>query len=251
MKMTVSDSPQQQHLEHDTTSLAKEAAGLLDGLSAHDVLYYPMADLDSAPVGRGGHLADVFVVCDWRWPGSPDAFDRMISELLDVGGAPCGLELFAGERSFELPAEQVRGITGVSEDFGLFHEPAWVAGQQPWGRVIRLKRRSGAEERLLWLIYITGNAVEVYEKLFIERGAAPKVLWLDCPLGADVDRWAQFISPSGEFGQVFCKATRQPEYVVAQRQLPGWKQTIPYQRLSAWHRAWALAVYGLPDSPPL
>ena len=238
-------------IDTDNRSLADEAQGLLDNLPAHDVLFSPIADLDLEPLRRVGHLADTFVLCDWRWDDSPDGFDRMLSELLDEHGAPDGLELFAGEHSFEVPAEQVRAISGVSADFRLFHEPAWKAGHQPWGRITRLRRRSGAEELLLWLIYITGNAVEVYEKLFIERDAAPKVLWLDCPLGADVDGWAKFVSPGGEFGRVFGAAAHQPQYVVAQQYQQGWQQSVLYQRLSAWHPAWALTVYGLPDSPPL
>jgi hypothetical protein len=229
-------------------SLADEAQGLLDNLPAHEVLFFPATGPDLVPLQRASGLADVLLFVDWRWPES-DGFDRMVSELLDVDIAPGGLELFAGERSFELPAEQLRGITGVSADFGLFHEPAWMAGQAPWGRVTRLERRSGDVEHPVWLIYITGNAVEVYQHLFVERGAAPKVLWLDCPLGADLDGWAKFISPGGEFGSVLSKAAHQPDYVVAQRYQPGWQQSAERQRLPAWHPAWALTVFGLPKAP--
>jgi hypothetical protein len=232
----------------DTTKFAREGYRLWEDLPAHDVLFFPVTGPDLVPLQRASGLADVLLFADWRWPES-DGFDRMISELLDVGGAPGGLELIAGQRGFELPAEQVQAITGVSTDFGLFSEPAWVAGQEPWGRITRLKRSSGAEERLIWLVYITGNAVQIYKHLFVERRTAPKVLWLDCPLGADLDGWPEFISPGGLFGHVFTRATQQPKYVVAQRYQAGWKQSVECQRLPAWHPAWELTLFALPEVP--
>jgi hypothetical protein len=104
-------------------------------------------------------------------------------------------------------------------------------------------------ERPIWLVYIVGNCVDIYQHLFAERGAAPAVLWLDCPLGVDSGRWAKFISPSGEFGHVFSNAARQPKYVAAQRRQPGWHQTVLYQRLPAWHPSWDLTLFALPDVP--
>ena len=162
----------------------------------------------------------MLLFADWRWPES-DGFDQMASELLSEDGAPAELEVFAGQRSFELPAEQVQAIAVVSTDFGLFREPAWVAGQDPWGRITRLKWTSGSEERLIWLIYITGNAVQIYEPLFVAPGTATRVLWLDGPLGANLDDWAQVISTGGQFGCMFTRAAQQPQYVVAQRYQPG------------------------------
>ena len=236
-------------------SLPQEAQGLLDNLPAHRTLFYPLADLDLEPLHRVGHLAiDVLFLCDWRWPCSPDGCDATISELLDEDSASDGLELFsqvAGQRSFELPAEQVMAITGVSADFRLFDEPSWTSGNQPWGRIIPLRRRSGDVEHPIWVVHLVGNAVEVYQNLFLERGAAPKILWLDPPLGADLDGWAEFISPGGEFGRVFTTAAHQPDYVVAQRYQPGWQQTVLCQRLPGWHSAWSLRVYGLPGAPAI
>ena len=230
----------------DRRSLAQEAQGLLDNLPAHRTLFHPLADLGLEPLRRVGDLADVFVLCDWRWPNSPDGFDATIGDLVDADSPHGGLELFAGEHSFEIPAEQVLAITGVSEDFGLFNEPAWKAGQQPWGRIIPLRRRGGDVEQPVWLVYITGNCVDIYQHLFVDRGAAPRVLWLDCPLSADLDGWARFISPSGEFGRVFSTVAHQPEHVVAQRYQPGWHQTVLCQRLPAWHPSWTLTLFALP-----
>jgi hypothetical protein len=173
----------------------------------------------------------------------------MVSELLSEDGAPGKLELFADEHSFELPIEQVQTMSGVSTDFGLFSEPAWVAGQAPWGRITRLRARSGKVERPVWFVYIVGNCIEVYQNLFLGRGAAPRVLWLDAPLGADLDGWGEFTCATGEFGHVFVHAAHQPEFVVAQRYQPGWQQSVVCGRLPAWHPAWALTMYGLPDSP--
>ncbi len=237
---------------HDgATELAQEAYRLWQDLPAHDVLFCPMGHLESAPVGRAGHLADVFVLCDWRWPLCPtDKFDAMPGGLINDDGEQDGRARFghdAGRGGFALPVEQVEAITGPSEDFGLFHEPAWKAGQQPWGRIARLQRRGS--ERALWLVYIVGNCIEVYQRLFLERGSAPKVLWLDPPLGADLDGWVRFISSAGEFGHVFSKAVRQPNYVAAQRYQPGWRQTVLCQRLPAWHPSWDLTVFALPDVP--
>src|ERR1035441_9898055 len=77
----------------------------------------------------------------------------------------------------------------------------------------------------------------------------PRVLWLDPPLGADLDGCGEFTCATGEFGHVFSTAAHQPEYVIAQRYQPGWKQSVACQRLPAWHPAWALTVFGLPDAP--
>ena len=111
-------------------ALAGEAQKLMGNLSAHDVLFLPATGPDLVPLQRASGLADVLLFADWRWPES-DGFDRMVSELLSEDGAPGELELFAGEHSFKVPAEQVQAMSGVSTDFGLFSEPAWVAGQQP------------------------------------------------------------------------------------------------------------------------
>ncbi len=236
------------------TEFAREAYRLWQDLPAHEnVLFYPLADFNLETLHRASSLADVFVFADWRWPCPSDGFDAIISDMVNEYSTLDGLKPFRRDKeqgSFEVSAEQIQAITGVSNDFGLYHvEPAWVPGQEPWGRTTRLRARSGKVERPVWVVHLVGNAVEVYQNLFLERGAAPRVLWLDAPLGADLDGWAQFISPSGEFGRVFSTAAHQPEYVVAQRYQPGWQQSVVYQRLPAWHPAWALTVFGLPDSP--
>ncbi len=266
MNVIVSDANERQELDTDYVdpepelehlrvvidadkSLKDEAQGLLDNLPAHRVLFCPVADLDLEPLRRVGHLADTFVLCDWRY--EPSGFDETIGDIVKDHGhdgrASFGYD--TDSHSYEVPAEQVQAITGVSNDFGLFHEPAWVAGQEPWCRITRLGRRSGDVEHRVWLVYIVGDAIQIYQRLFVERGAAPTALWLNCPVSVDVDRWGQFISPDGEFGRVFSKATRQPKYVAAQRRYPGWHQTVLCQRLPGWHPAWDMNLYGLPDSP--
>jgi hypothetical protein len=145
--------------------------------------------------------------------------------------------------------ELVHSISGPSTDFGMFHEPAWVAGEQPWCRMVRLHRVVGRLRYPLWLIYVVGNCIEIYQNLFIGRNSAPKILWLECPLGVDMDRWAEFVSPAGEFGAVFSTAVHQPKYIVAQRSQPGWQQTVPYKQFKAWHPAWDLTMFKLPDVP--
>jgi len=225
---------------------------LWHGLPARDVVFYPVAYFDLTPLERVSHLADVFVLCDWRWSDSPTGFDATIAELLKddlINDRPAPFSHAADGRSFAVPATEVQAITGISQDFGLFHEPAWVPGQQPWCRITRLKRRTGQLERPLWLVYIVGNCVEVCQRQFVDRDAAPKILWLDAAMGADQDKWQQFISPTGQFGSVFSRAARQPRYVAALRHELGWKQTVACRQVQGWHHACDLTLFALPDAP--
>jgi|ERR1035441_860519 hypothetical protein len=160
------------------TEFAREAYRLWQDLPAQEnVLFYPLADFNLETLHRANSLADVFVFADWRWPCPSDGFDAIISDMVNEYSTLDGLKPFrrdAEQGSFEVPAEQVRAITGISADFGLFHEPSWVSGQQPWGRITRLRRCSGDVEHPVWVVHLVGNAVEVYQNLFLERGATPK-----------------------------------------------------------------------------
>ena len=234
-----------------TTLLAQEAQRLWQDLPMLRVVFSPIGEWDMAPLQRLSHLADVYILCDWRF--DPDMFDHMVGGLVAEDRTHNGLEPYSrdGERPvIAVPTEQVQAISGRSEDFGLFNEPAWLPGKQPWCRIVRLTRRIGGLQRPVWLVYIVGNCVEIYQRLFLERGSVPAVLWLQCPLGVDPVRWAKFVSPGGEVGRVFCKARRQPSYVAARRPQPGWQQRVLYQRLLAWNPAWDLTLYALPDAPP-
>lgn len=139
MNVIVSDANERQELDTDVAppepelerlrvvvnaghrSLADEAQGLLDNLPAHRTLFYPLANLDLEPLRRVGHLADVFVLCDWRY--EPSGFDETIGDIVKDdthdGRASHGHD--ADHRSYTVPVEQVHAITGVSNDFGLFH----------------------------------------------------------------------------------------------------------------------------------
>jgi hypothetical protein len=75
------------------------------------------------------------------------------------------------------------------------------------------------------------------------------VLWLDAPLGADLDGWGEFTCATGEFGHVFVHAAHQPEFVAAQRYQLGWKQTVLCQRLPGWHPSRDMTLFALPDLP--
>jgi len=59
-------------IDADNKSLKDEAHRLWQDLPARNVLFYPIADLDLEPLRRVGDLADVFVLCDWRWPCCPE-----------------------------------------------------------------------------------------------------------------------------------------------------------------------------------
>ncbi len=233
-----------------TTQFAQEAQRLWQDLPALGVVFSPVAEWDMAPLQRLSHLASVYILCDWRY--DPNMFDHMVGRLVAEDRTYSGLGACSRDGAkpiITVPTEQVQAISGRSEDFGLFNEPAWLPGKQPWCRIVRLTRRVGRVQRPVWLVYIVGNCAEIYQRLFIDRGAAPKVLWLQCPLGVDPDRWAEFVSPSGEFGCVFCKARRQPGYVAAQRRQPGWQRRVVYQHLLAWNPAWDMTLYVLPDAP--
>jgi hypothetical protein len=160
------------------------AQQLWDNLPAQGVVFSPVAEWDTAPLQRLSHLANVYILCDWRF--DPAMFDHMVHGLGAEEGPYRGLGLrnHDGEKPIiAVPTEQVRAITGRSDDYGLFSEPAWLPGKEPWCRIVRLSRRIGELQRPVWLVYIVGNCVEIYQHMFIERGAVPKVLWVQCPLG--------------------------------------------------------------------
>jgi len=217
-------------------------------ISAHAVLYYPVADLDYQSLHLVGHLVDVFLLADWRYDDSE--FDKIVDTFLrpdGTTGKPSRYRREPGELSFLVPVAEVFKVTTACTGFGLFNEPAWLPAKQPWCRITRLTRQVGELQRRTWFVYIVGNCVEIYQRLFIDQGTAPSFLWLQCPLGANPDSWAAFTSGSGDLGRAFTRATPQPRYVVAHHHQPGWQHTVPYRRFKAWHPAFDLAIYARPQ----
>lgn len=225
------------------SDLPAQPAQLLEYLAAYQVLYYPIADLDNQPLQLVGDVIDVILLVDWRYDESE--FDTIVDILLKAEG-PTGSRLYTCQQAvFQIPASEMLAITGRCSNFDLFSEPAWVRSRQPWGCITRLIRRDGVPGP--WLVYIAGDCTEIYERLFIDHGTAPKFLWLQCPLSANVDGWSEFISVHGRFGRMFTKAANQPDYVVAHRCQPGWAHTVPRQRFPAWHPAFELTAFARPD----
>jgi hypothetical protein len=212
-------------------------------VSAGGVLYYPMADLDFRPLHLVGHLVNVLLLVDWRYEETE--FDGIVDIFLRGEGAadmPRRYEREPGALSYGVPIAEFLTVTGACSNFGLFREPARVPTRQPWCRMTRL-RRSGGVQHQLWFFYMAGDCARIYQRLFIDLGMAPRFLWLQCPLGVNPGRWAEFISASGHLGRTFTNATQQPRYVVAHHAEPGWQHTVPSNRFKAWHPAWDLTCF--------
>jgi len=235
--------------EHSPSSeqgLSLEAYRLLQDLPTDEILFCPISGWDLTPLQLLGDLASVFVLVDWRF--GPEVFDSGIWPDI-VAGKCAGLRPVDQNPVIAVPDEEARAISGPSSDLGMFHETAWVAGVPPWCRIARVAH-VGEQPRPLWLIHIVGNCVQIYERLFSNRGIAPKILWLECPLGADLDRWEEFISPDGEFGRVFTRSACQPKYVAAERCQPGWAQRMPCGQLPTNLPPWKLTLFGVPGASP-
>ena len=235
-----------------TEDFEEEASLLWENLPSRDVVFSPFADCDLAPLQRISHLASVYVLCDWRF--GPEMFDWLVARVGRESPIYSGLEPRPEDAEnpvYAVPDDQARAVSGVSEDFGLAKFSWWTAGNQPWCRITRLNRRAGKTTRPVWLVCVGGNCVEIYQRLFVDRGAAPKVLWLQPPLGTKRCEWAKFVSPVGLFGRVFTEAPRQPVYVAAHEHLPGWQQRVLYQRLIFNNMPpWELILYAVPGAPP-
>ena len=239
-----------QQTRHDGSNggSAQDALTPWLNLPADDTVFCPMSGWDLTPLLLAGDLASVFVFADWRF--GAEVFDKGIWPDIKAGKYD---GLYPGDVDAEnpviaLPDEEVRKLSGPSSDFAIFDEPAWVPGAQPWCRIAQVNRSANRAQQALRLVYMVGNCVEIYQHLFIERGAAPKILWLEWPLGADDERWEHFVSTTGEFGRIFTRATPQPRYVVAHHHQPGWQHTVPYRRFKAWHPAWDLTAFSRPDA---
>jgi hypothetical protein len=230
--------------------LSREASWLWQDLPANEVLFCPISGWDLVPLQVLGNMASVFVLVDWRF--GAEVFDAGIWADI-MAGRHTGVrpsDLCAKNPVIAMPDEQVRALSGPSTDYGMFDEPAWVPGVPPWCRIARVTL-IGEHRRQVWLVYFVGNCVEIYRRLFVERGAAPAVLWLECPLGADVDRWEDFISPGGEFGRVFTKSACQPLCVAAERCQLGWAQSVPRGQLPTNLPPWKLTLFGVPGASPV
>jgi hypothetical protein len=216
-------------------------------LPTNEILFCPVSGWDLTPLQLVGDLASVFVLADWRF--GPEVFEKSIWPDI-AAGKHSGLRPAVDNQNsvIAVPDEEVLSVSGPSSDFGTFHEPAWVSGVPSWCRIARAIHHAGDQKRPLLLVYIVGNCVQIYERLFGNRGTAPKILWLECPLGAHVDRWEGFISPDGEFGRVFTRSACQPKYVAAERCQPGWAQRVRCGQLPTNLPPFKLTVLGVPGA---
>jgi hypothetical protein len=116
---------------------------------------------------------------------------------------------------------------------------------EPFIRAVQLRRRIGGD-RLAWFVIIGGNPMHVYRHLFANKAIAPGMLWLPRPLGVQQEDWDAFTAPDGPLGLLFRPGAPQPRFVVAPNYLPGWQQTILFQRCHMSAPGFDLMVASLP-----
>ncbi len=211
----------------------KLGEGILRG--SNKVLFYVASRFDWQPLHRFSHLADVFVYVE------PTATTQDITNALEAafrtGATAVGDALkkaeAVGNPEARCSALVSDGLKLKEDDLYQLFDVNWiskplVAARQRDGRygfLLNLQRTVGGQPKTIWLIYLVGCPLNIYQKLFIEKKIALEMLIIGVPhrpypenipqpgghileeaFAEENDRllngWRQTFSWDGQFGQL-------------------------------------------------
>lgn len=151
------------------------------------VLFYAASRFDWQPLHRFSHLTEVFVYAD------PTAKTHDIVETLktfEAGTTAVGDALKKAEgrgiggAAARCTALVEDGLGLVEHDLYRLLETNWIPkpliaagqGDGTHGFLVKLLRKVGGQEKIIWLLYLVGCPLNIYKKFFIEKKIAPELL---------------------------------------------------------------------------
>ncbi|HOW77751.1 MAG TPA: hypothetical protein PK959_17855, partial [Candidatus Competibacteraceae bacterium] len=107
------------------------------------------------------------------------------------------------------------------------------------GRLVRLQRNVGEPRRTIWLMFICGSPLHVYKRLFVDRGIAPKAIFLTEPhefapgeVAADAQQqaWQAFAGYGGQLSQLIEQNGAQlPKFLISDALATNWPHQFRWQ----------------------
>jgi hypothetical protein len=234
-----------------TAADTKETMQLARDLKAGNrkVFFYAASSFDWQPLHRFTHLCDTFVYVDPRVTEA--AFDTAKQQLVN-GQTKVGAALLTDRAPSLIPATANYTIlTDAVGELSEMRDEPWTDIQnlhtrQGWGAVLKLKRRVGGVDQVVWLVYIAGTPLVAYQRLFIENGLVPEFLAIgDAPrregappgYNARIQReWERTFSWDGEFGQLLRDNNAQLPSLLSASDALAWPANPPRYLVRGWAR---------------
>ncbi|MFZ1072201.1 MAG: hypothetical protein WAO21_02080 [Verrucomicrobiia bacterium] len=183
---------------------------MLRNLNKTGALFYPSSGLNWQPLHSFRNVCRLFIYCDWstRWTDFNAAINQL--EYPSFAEKPFLymrelVEAAIKRRIVRLPYMTNLPWPVVTPD-GL---PI-----KPWCEMAKLIFRDGDAIQPVWMLFIAGNAVQCYRKIFSRNHTAPKFVYLRRPAGVPVDAWDEFVAADGPLATVIHHNPRRPLHVL-------------------------------------
>ena len=168
------------------------------------VFFYPLSRFDWQPIKDFRGQCDLFVYCDWRVRDKD--FDNVREQVASLLGFPW-------PHAPMIPLDEVEQITGrVDVPWLLGHDDTNYT--ERWGRFLDRPPTATDKHRGTRLLYVAGDPIVLYRKLFTEQGKAPKFMCLRKPADVSAAAWVAFAGAGGPLASVVEENPNKPVHYV-------------------------------------